>query len=242
MLDLLAAKFGTELAKYFLGFRFRESKMKLRLAILTAALFLVGGVSVASANMITVGDGATGTGPYTLVSNSSVPDSYVDVTLSTPIQFDDITNVSADFVDNLGGSYGGSPRIVLFSSGTDFFPVYLGGPPSFIDSNAATLTTDFSGANMDNGTNDSAFENSGSYQTLASLQGTYGSDEITDIAFVVDGGWAVNQNVTLDGLSLNGTNIAANVPEPSPLPMLLAGLGLVGGAFYFGRKKSKATA
>jgi fibro-slime domain-containing protein len=30
------------------------------------------------------------------------------------------------------------------------------------------------------------------------------------------------------------------VPEPSSLPMLLAGLGLIGGAFYFGRKKATA--
>lgn len=31
------------------------------------------------------------------------------------------------------------------------------------------------------------------------------------------------------------------VPEPSSLPMLLAGLGLIGGAFYFGRKKVLAS-
>ncbi len=29
------------------------------------------------------------------------------------------------------------------------------------------------------------------------------------------------------------------VPEPSSLPVLLAGLGLIGGAFYFGRKKAR---
>jgi hypothetical protein len=33
---------------------------------------------------------------------------------------------------------------------------------------------------------------------------------------------------------------AANVPEPSSLPMLLAGLSMIGGAFYFGRKKAKS--
>jgi hypothetical protein len=33
----------------------------------------------------------------------------------------------------------------------------------------------------------------------------------------------------------------SSVPEPSSLPMLLAGLGLIGGAFYFGRKRTKAS-
>ncbi len=32
------------------------------------------------------------------------------------------------------------------------------------------------------------------------------------------------------------------VPEPSPLPMLLAGLGLIGGVFHFGRRKKVMTA
>lgn len=40
-----------------------------------------------------------------------------------------------------------------------------------------------------------------------------------------------------DDLTLNIDGVATNIPEPSSLPLLLAGLGLVGGAFYFGRKK-----
>lgn len=31
------------------------------------------------------------------------------------------------------------------------------------------------------------------------------------------------------------------MPEPSSLPILLAGVGLIGGAFYFGRKKVMAS-
>ena len=37
------------------------------------------------------------------------------------------------------------------------------------------------------------------------------------------------------------TGDLVSTPEPSSLPMLLAGLGLVGGAFYFGRKKVLAS-
>ena len=71
-----------------------------------AAFF--GGASIASANTITVGDGATGTGPYSLVSNSTSPDSYIHVDLSTPIGFSSISSLNAIFSDSTGGADGGS--------------------------------------------------------------------------------------------------------------------------------------
>lgn len=220
--------------------------MKIRSHVIAAtALILVGGASVASANTITVGDGATGAGPYALVSNSTTSDSYIDVTLSTPIAFSSITSLDAVFNDITGGADGGSPRILLFTSGSDSFDAYLGTPPNFNDSDPAVFTSGFSGVNLDNGTNNSDFQNSGTYQTLASLQAVYGTDMIDDITFAVDGGWAANgaQDLTLAKLDVNGTNLLASsspVPEPSSLPMLLAGLGMIGGAVYFGRKKPMA--
>jgi hypothetical protein len=43
---------------------------------------------------------------------------------------------------------------------------------------------------------------------------------------------------TANGAAAQGE--ATAVPEPGSLPLLLAGLGLIGGAMYFGRKKVAA--
>jgi hypothetical protein len=215
----------------FAGVAMHEMK-----APVAAALLLIGGASVASASTITVGGGTTGTiGAYDLVSNPTNAYSYVNVDLSTPIAFPSIISLSGTFTDILGGAYGGSPRIELGATDGDFFLAYLGTLPSFIEGDPATFTSDFSGANLDNGTNNSAFENLGSYQLLTSLQTMYASDLIDSVSFIVDGGWAVDQDLKLAQLDLNGENLL--VPEPSSLAMLLAGLGLIGGAMYFGRKK-----
>jgi len=214
---------------------------KVRVAA-TAAVLLVGGASVALANMITVGGGATGTGPYTLVSNSTIPDSYVDVTLSTPTAFNSITSLDAVFNDISGGADGGSPRIVLSATDGDFFDAYLGTPPDFNDSNPAAFTSAFSGVNLDNGTDNSAFKNGPPYQTLASLQTTttppYDTDLIDDVTFVVDGGWATNgaQDLTLSALDLNGVNLLAPSAVPEPTSLAILGAGMIGLA-GFGRVK-----
>jgi len=57
--------------------------------------------------------------------------------------------------------------------------------------------------------------------------GTQGLFEVSPFTSTPDGLWNFMGTVTFD----------VRVPEPSSLPMLLAGLGMIGGAFYFGRKK-----
>jgi PEP-CTERM motif len=52
--------------------------------------------------------------------------------------------------------------------------------------------------------------------------------------FETDGFWGPN-------LFFGAPIFTGTVPEPSSLPMLLAGLGLIGGAFYLGRRKVKAS-
>ena len=41
-----------------------------------------------------------------------------------------------------------------------------------------------------------------------------------------------------NGIQFSATPFVQSVPEPSALSLLLAGLGMIGGAFYFGRKKT----
>jgi len=45
---------------------------------------------------------------------------------------------------------------------------------------------------------------------------------------------------TFAGCEISGEPVSG-VPEPSSFPMFLAGLGLIGGAFYFGRKRARAS-
>lgn len=56
--------------------------------------------------------------------------------------------------------------------------------------------------------------------------------EVSPDTSIPDGLWNFMGTVTFD----------VAVPEPSSLPLMLAGLGLIGGAMYLGRRKSKTTA
>lgn len=177
------------------------------------------------------------------MSSTSTTYSGIDVELSTPFTFGTLSTVIAYFTDNSGGADGGSPRITLTdNSNGDFFTVYLGTPPGFSDSDPATFTSNFSGLDLNNGTDNSAFENSGSYVTLASLMATYSGDLIDEIDFIVDGGWAANgtQNLDLASLDINGVSYATSqVPEPSALALLTTMLALAGGFAFFARRRTK---
>lgn len=211
------------------------------LASALAGILLVPGYAMA--DLITPFGNTTGTGPFVLTSSGPLPTttfSGVDVTLSTPITFSSISSLGASFTDNTGGADGGSPRFELDASNNDFFLVYLGTPPNFSDSDPVAFTTAFSGTNLNNGTNNSANGNSGSYVTLASLEAAFGTDLITDISLIVDGGWATNgaQSLDLDGIELNGEDLLSQTPLPATLPLFAGGLGCVG--FLMGRKKRNA--
>jgi hypothetical protein len=217
---------------------------KLCVAAAFAALAFTPGM--ASADAVTPFGNTTGTGPWD-VSSTSTTYSGLDVAISTPITFSALATLSASFTDISGGADGGSPRIVLTATNGDFFTVFVGTPPNFNDSNPAAFTTAFSGVNLNNGTNNSAYENSGAYVTLASLESNplYSGDLINEVDFIVDGGWAANgtQDLTLTNLDVNGniydTSVSAT-PLPAALPLFataLSGLGLLGW-----RRKRKALA
>jgi hypothetical protein len=197
---------------------------------------------MASADVVTPFGDTTGTGPWDL-SSTSTTYSGLDVALTTPITFSTLATLSLTFTDISGGADGGSPRLELYTSGSDYFTVYIGTPPNFNDNNPATFTTSFSGTNLNNGTNNSSFQLSNTYQTLSSLEATYGSDLINDVQLQVDGGWAANgtQELVVNSLDINGTNYNTSAtPLPPTLPLFAAGIGCLG---LFGwRRNRKNTA
>src|SRR4051812_11596557 len=83
-----------------------------------AALLFMAGTSLASANVITTGGSATPSlGGYDLFVDSTHAFGYVNVSLTSPINFSSIANLSATFTDLLGGSAAGSPSIELDVTG-----------------------------------------------------------------------------------------------------------------------------
>jgi hypothetical protein len=194
------------------------------------------------ADTVTPGDGAVCASSCILTSAPpTIVDSYVDFTLSSPVTFGSISSLSANFTDTAGGADAGSPRFALSATNGDFFLVYLGTPPNFNDSNPVTFTTAFSGTNLNNGTNNSAFENGNTYVTLASLEAAYGTDVISDAFFILERGYAANgpQSLTLNSIDINGTDIPVSAtPVPAALPMFAGGLGFVG--WLMRRKKRTA--
>jgi hypothetical protein len=201
------------------------------------ALALAPGLALA--DTVTPFGNTTGTGPWDL-SSTATTYSGLDVALTSPTTFSALTTLSLTFTDISGGAYGGSPRLELYTSGSDYFTVYLGTPPNFNDSNTTTFTTNFSGTNLNNGTTNSVFQLSNTLETLAALQATYGSDLINDVQLQVDGGWGANgtQELIVSSLNINGTNYTSTTPLPAALPLFATGIG--GSGLLGWRRKRKA--
>lgn len=144
---------------------------------------------------------------------------------SQTFSLNNIAGLSASFNDTAGGANVGAPQLVVGLANGNFYDVYLGPPPNFVQTNPATFTAAFSGLNLVSGANDTGFENTGTYKTFASFQaGADGSQIVTDVGFVLDAGFAGAQALTLNWLSVQF--LAA--PEPATWTMMAAALGLLG--------------
>src|ERR1022692_1480948 len=181
------------------------------------------------------GNQATGfpNGPFGLTSTASTY-SYVDFTPNQTFTYSQIQSIGATFSDSTGGAYGGSPRLVTVLNTGDFILTFLGTPPSFTDPNIAA----YSGANLDNATNNSAYENSNTYLPFSSFNALYGADTVTNVYFTLDGGWGGNgpQALTLNSINIEIPNAAT--PLPSTWLMLLSGFVGLGFLAYRGSKKN----
>jgi hypothetical protein len=185
---------------------------------------------------------ATGfpSGPFGLSSSGATPNTtygYVDFVPFQGFTLGSITNLSADFTDVAGGAYGGSPRIELDLHNDGFITINLGTPPNFNDSDPSSFTAAYSGINLVNSPGDASYKYNYPLGTLASLFTAYGSEVVTNVYFIVDGGWGANgtQTLTLNSISVDATP----VPEPASLSVFgVALIGLWGLTRLRGRKTS----
>ena len=178
-------------------------------------------------------------GPFSLTSGPTT-DSYVDFIPNQTFSLNNIVGLSANFTDTAGGADIGSPRFVVQVANGNFYSTYVGTPPNFNDSNPAAFTTAYSNFNFVNVTNDTGFENSGSLNTFTSFEaGADGSQLVTHVFFITDGGFGVNgpQALTLNSLSVQF--LAA--PEPATWTMMAAALGLLGFLVMRRRRNSAGT-
>ena len=208
--------------------------MKLSLVVgLAGALILLPSFH-AKADTVTPFGNTNGTGPWTLTSTASTY-SGLEIDPSTSFTFSQLSSLSATFIDLFGGAYGGSPRFSVGlqdGSAVHFIHIALGTSPNFADNNAKAFTTAYSGFNVignnDTGRYDTSQFTGGNTSTdYSSTLALLGSLKVTELDFVLDGGWGANGAQTLVVSAFNFSS-STETPLPAALPLFATGLGALG--------------
>ena len=220
--------------------------MKLSLVVgLAGALILLPSFH-AQADTLTPFGNTNGTGPWTLTSTASTY-SGLEINPSTSLTFSQLSSLSATFIDLFGGAYGGSPRFsVGLQDGSEvhFIHIALGTSPNFADNSPKGFTTAYSGFNVignnDTGRYDtSQFAGGNPFTDYSSALALLGSLKVTELDFVLDGGWGANgfQELVVSAFNFSSSS---ETPLPAALPLFTSGLGALGLLAW--RRKRKATA
>jgi hypothetical protein len=146
-----------------------------------------------------------------LISSPAVPFSGINFDIAAgSMTFAQLLTLSTDydFTDNSCG--GGSPRFQLNILGKNAF-VYIGPPPNYIGCAPGwTNTGNLVGGLIDT----SQLPGGGPYDTWTAAVTKYGSDAVTGIQLVADGGWFFpapadgTQTVVVDNVQINSTTYA----------------------------------
>lgn len=200
-----------ETMRYNLRTGIQHTKIKLVVAVtaLAAAAFPV-------AIAISVGSAAAVTSGYTLSGSASQQMDGIHLVSGNASQSSDITfmvpagttvsglnNLEATLMAVTGTCGGGSPRFSVVTSAGNIF-VYPGTAPNFNScSNGSTgnlLTT------ADLRVDTSQLPGGTFYDTWAHAVTIAGSDQVTEIDLVVDGGWLASQTFVVSEATVNATS------------------------------------
>lgn len=155
-------------------------------------------------------------------SNTATTDDAggIQVPVASGTTLSSLTALSAQYELVAGDCGGGSPRFQINIGGHNVF-VYLGSVPNFTGCTANTwLDSGNLATSTETRVDTSQFTGGKQYSTWAEAVSLLGSQTVTGIQFVVDGGWSQTgkvQTVLVKSITLNGTTYSlAQQTTPPP--------------------------
>ena len=143
---------------------------------------------------------------HTAIKLTSVGTTFggIDFRIPAGMTFGSIQTLSTDFKFTQGSCGGGAPRFQVNVDGKNAF-VYIGPPPNYTGCAMNVWTNTGNLVGPASFVDTSQLPGGTFYDTFASAQTKYGSDVVTGIQLVTDGGWAVGgtQVVLIDNVVIN---------------------------------------
>ena len=209
--------------------------MKKSILLAAAALSTAMAMAPASAAALTgtysTGGSTTGTGPWTMTSTNSTY-SLLNFNLSAPVLFQNLADVSVDYISNLGGIGAGTPRLsVQFDLDNNLTPdaellVNWGPAGSFADpTTGVAANTGNLIAMTDVGRYDLSGIGGSFYTDRAAALALAGNFSVVKLQIIVDS-YNADRNFTINGFS--AASVGGAVPEPASWAMMIGGFALVG--------------
>ncbi|HET9174475.1 MAG TPA: hypothetical protein VFN56_04315 [Candidatus Saccharimonadales bacterium] len=168
----------------------------------TGSVAFLTATASAAQNYTLFGSATSQSNGVSLVSANSTDFSGITLALPSNTTVGSLSSVAATFQVNSGSCGGGSPRFsVVTPAGTIF--VYIGDAPSFASCSSGSTGNLLATTDM---RIDSSQVSGGRYgDTWAHVQSIAGSQPISEMDIVVDGGWSAPQDFTFSSASVNTT-------------------------------------
>jgi hypothetical protein len=139
----------------------------------------------------------------------------IDFSIPAGLTFSQIQNLSTDYQFTAGSCGGGAPRFSINVGGVNAF-VYIGPPPNYTGCPPNAWANTGNLASAASFVDTSQLPGGTFYDTFAAADLKYGSDVVTGIQLVTDGGWAVaggTQTVLVDNVMINDATYTFESPQ-----------------------------
>ncbi|HCF99265.1 MAG TPA: hypothetical protein DEV93_01820 [Chloroflexi bacterium] len=191
----------------------RLMRRSVALLAIPVALALTVSTSVAAAGSPTLfGAASYNAGGVQLISSTTVPPQYAGIDIPLPVgtTLNDISSLDATYQMTTGDCNVGSPRFSISLSPTVSIFVYFGDAPNYNCGTSPRSQPNLLIPFVD----DSQVPGGTFYDTYAHALILAGTQQVTDLAVVLDGGWAGTQIAEISSLSVNNTvyNFAPSPP------------------------------